>query len=72
MTRQVQPEANRIIGEKVYEYEQDFRARKTELADELRTYPAWQRVYTQIQRKAAAAVVPEGKGRLLQVEHRLG
>jgi stress-induced morphogen len=55
MTRQVQPEANRIIGEKVYEYEQDFRARKTELADELRTYPAWQRVYTQIQRKAAAA-----------------
>jgi stress-induced morphogen len=55
MTRQVQPEANRIIGEKVYEYEQDFRARKSELADELRTYPAWQRVYTQIKRKAATA-----------------
>ncbi|MET3812433.1 hypothetical protein [Arthrobacter sp. UYEF3] len=55
MTRQVQPDANRIIGEKAYEYEQDFRARKSELADELRTYPAWQRVYTQIKRKAAAA-----------------
>lgn len=42
----VVPAANRIIGEKVYEFEEDFRARKSELADVLRVYPKWQRVFT--------------------------
>jgi hypothetical protein len=49
------PEANKLVNAKVYEFEQDFRGRKSELADELRSYPAWQRVYTQIKRNAAAA-----------------
>lgn len=53
--RQVMPDANRIIGEKVYEFEQDFGARIVELATELRAHPEWQRVYTKIKRKAAAA-----------------
>jgi hypothetical protein len=34
--------------------EQDFRARKAEVADELRNYPAWQVVYTKAKRKDAA------------------
>jgi hypothetical protein len=55
LTRQIMADANKIVNAKVYEFEQDFRARKSELADELRTYPAWHRVYTQIKRKAAAA-----------------
>lgn len=56
LTRQIMPAANKIVSAKVYEFEQDVRTRKSELADELRTYPAWQRVYTQIKRKAAAAM----------------
>lgn len=48
------PEANRIVNAKVYEFEQDLRARKTEVAEELRNYPAWQVVYTKAERKAAA------------------
>lgn len=55
LSRQIMPDANKIVNAKVYEFEQDFRTRKTELANELRTYPDWDRVYTQIKRKAAAA-----------------
>lgn len=55
LTRQIMPDANKIVSAKVYEFEQDFRARKPELADELRTFPAWQRVYTQIKRRTVAA-----------------
>lgn len=54
LTRQVMPEANRIVNAKVYEFEQDFRARKAEIAEELRNFPAWQVVYTKAKRKDAA------------------
>lgn len=54
LTRQVMPEANRIVNAKVYEFEQDFRARKAEVAEELRNFPAWQVVYTKAERKAVA------------------
>lgn len=54
LTRQIMPDANKIVNSKVYEFEQDFRARKTELADELRKYPAWQQVYTKAKRKDEA------------------
>jgi hypothetical protein len=54
LTRQIMPDANKIVNAKVYEFEQDFRARKDVLADELRAYPAWQRVYTKAKRKDAA------------------
>lgn len=54
LTRQVMPEANRIVNAKVYEFEQDFRARKAEVAEELRNFPAWQVVCTKAERKAAA------------------
>lgn len=55
ITRQVMPDANRIIGEKVYEFEKDFGVRIVELATELRARPEWQRVYTKMKRKVAAA-----------------
>lgn len=54
LLQRVMPEANRIVNAKVYEYEQDFRARKAEIAAELREYPAWQVVYTEAKRKDAA------------------
>jgi hypothetical protein len=54
LSQRVMPEANRIISAKVYEYEQDFRDRKAEIADELRNFPAWQAVYSKAERKAAA------------------
>jgi hypothetical protein len=51
LTHRVMPEANRIVNAKVYEFEQDFRARKAEIAEELRNYPAWQQVvYTKAKR----------------------
>ncbi|WP_017197435.1 hypothetical protein [Arthrobacter sp. M2012083] len=54
LSHRVMPEANRIINAKVYEFEQDFRARKEEITDELRNFPAWQVVYSKAERKAAA------------------
>ncbi|MDF9749186.1 hypothetical protein [Arthrobacter sp. ES3-54] len=54
LTRQIMADANKIVNAKVYEFEQDFRARKSELADELTAYPAWRTVYTKAKRKDAA------------------
>ncbi len=54
LTRQVMPEANRIVNARVYEFEQDFRARKAQIAEELQNYPVWQGVYTKAKRKEAA------------------
>ena len=54
LSQRVMPEANRIISAKVYEFEQDFRARKAEIVEELRNFPAWQVVYSKAERKAAA------------------
>lgn len=42
------------MNAKVYEYEEDFRARKAEIAAELREYTTWQVVYTKAKRKEAA------------------
>jgi hypothetical protein len=54
LTRQIMAAANKILNAKAYEFEQDFRTRKTELADELRSDSAWCRVYTKLKRKDAA------------------
>lgn len=54
LTRQVMPEANKIVNAKVYEFEQDFSARKKELALELHSYPEWLKETTKVRRKAAA------------------
>lgn len=54
MSHQVMPEANKIVRAKAYEYEQDFSTRVSQLADELREYPEWKRVYTKSKRTAAA------------------
>lgn len=48
------PLVNRKIAEKVYEYEQDFSARKKELALELHSYHEWLKETTKVRRKAAA------------------
>jgi hypothetical protein len=54
MSHRVMPEANKIVRAKAYEYEQDFSTRVSQLADELREYPDWKRVYTKGKRTAAA------------------
>lgn len=54
LSRQVLPEANRIVAMKAYEYEQDFRANVLQMMIELRAYPDWQRVFTKAQRTDAA------------------
>lgn len=54
LARQIMPDANKIVNAKIYEFEQDFLARKAELAEELRDSPDWQRVYTKINRRTAA------------------
>lgn len=54
LTHHIIPEANKVVNRRALEFEQDFRARKTELAAELSAYPDWYRESTKAKKKLAA------------------
>ncbi|MCC3280763.1 hypothetical protein LJ754_16590 [Arthrobacter sp. zg-Y40] len=51
LSYRVIPSANKIVNDKAYEFEEDFRAHKNELALELAEYPDWCRATTKAQKK---------------------
>ena len=51
LSHRVIPSANKIVNDKAYGFEEDFRAHKNELAFELAEYSAWRRATTKAQKK---------------------